>query len=341
MASVSHTALQSSASLLYSVPPSETVRTGLGPQPDFTQSNVQSLDHGVLSMNRLGRRRLLTAMTCAPLPWLLGAAAIPLPRIACLDWALAETMLALGTHPIAVVGASDWARFVVEPVLPPEIADLGLSQEINFELLASLRPDLILISPFLESLEPQLRRIARTMRLSVYDDSGKPLAQREAVTLVLGERIGRRAAADEFLDQARSAFDAVQLRLAPLRPRPMLITTFVDSRHVRVYGGASLYQNVLARIGLSNAWAGAMGYFGYATVGIEELATAGDVQLIAFEPLPNDLRSKLQQSPLWTRLPFIRSGHVAILDPVSTFGGLPAALRFARLLAQAIESQAG
>ena len=39
-------------------------------------------------------------------------------RLSSLDWALAETMIALGQAPIAIVAAGDWNRFVVEPGLP-------------------------------------------------------------------------------------------------------------------------------------------------------------------------------------------------------------------------------
>jgi len=138
-------------------------------------------------INRLSRRRLLLASATMLLP---GASfGTPLAsRVACFDWALAETLLALGIPPIGVVAANDWSRFVVEPALPTQTADLGLQQEVNFELLAELRPDLILLSPFLANFEPQLRKIAETMSLSVYDDNGPPLAQRETVMRVLAAR---------------------------------------------------------------------------------------------------------------------------------------------------------
>src|SRR5579864_7976121 len=101
----------------------------------------------------LDRRRFLTRLACLPLVPRLAAGGTGL-RVAALDWALAETMIVLGHAPIAIVAAGDWPRFVVEPALPAGIADLGLQPEINFELLAWLKPDLILTSPFVETLEP-------------------------------------------------------------------------------------------------------------------------------------------------------------------------------------------
>lgn len=257
--------------------------------------------------------------------------------MAALDWALAETMLALGHPPIAIVAASDWNRFVVEPPLPSGVVDLGLHPEINFELLASLRPDLILTSPFVQDLEPVVRKIADTLRLSIFEPGTVPLAQPRVLTRTLGARLGRAAAAERFLADAEHRLDRHRARVKALDPRPVLLVTFVDARHVRVYGGAGLYQNVLDRIGLVNAWTGETNYWGYATVGIERLATDRDLRLIAFEPIPPDAAPTLRRSPLWARLPFVQAGHVSMLPSVLMFGAMPSALRFARLLVEHLE----
>src|SRR5271155_2310939 len=100
-------------------------------------------------------------------------------------------MFALGHKPIAIVDAVSWNKFVVEPPLPPGIADLGLSTEINFELLASLKPDLILTSPFVQELEPAQKRSGETLSLSVFEPGSVPFAQQRAITQTLGERLGR------------------------------------------------------------------------------------------------------------------------------------------------------
>ena len=243
------------------------------------------------------RRQFLLGIALAPLlPWLAEAGTDL--RVASLDWALTETLIVLGHKPIAIVAASDWARWVIEPPLPAGVADLGLQPEINFELLASLEPDLILTSPFVQHLEPVLEKIAATLQLSVYADGTVPLARQREVTMILGERLDRAAAARNFLADAEHLLDLYHARIAALDPPPVMLVNFVDARHVRVYGGSGLYQNVLDRIGLVNAWTSETNYWGYATVGIEKLATVKDLRLIAFEPIPADTRPTLQQSPL-------------------------------------------
>lgn len=291
---------------------------------------------GLASGMNLPRRTILMALASSFAIRAYGAT--PVERVACLDWALAETMLALGVQPLAVVAKADWPRFVVEPPLPAATADLGLQQEVNFELLAGLDPDLILISPFLQHLAPQISRIAETLSLSVYEDSGAPLAHREEITRTLASRLRLEAAAEAYLDATDAELEALRARAASLPKRPLLLATFVDARHVRVYGGSSLFQNVLSKLGLENAWTASVGFFGFSMVGIEQLATEAELQLIAFDPIPPDLMPRLAQSPLWTELPFVRAGRFTTLPPVLMFGGLPSARRFARLLVDRLET---
>jgi iron complex transport system substrate-binding protein len=284
----------------------------------------------------MDRRQFVASLAALPFLQQRSTTSLPL-RVASLDWALAETMMALGHDPIAIVAAADWNRYVVEPPLPRGVADLGLYPEINFELLATLAPDLILTSPFVQDLEPVLQRIAPVQRISIFEKSAVPLAQPREVTRVLGDRLGRAEAARSLLATADKVFDGYRQRVRLLDPLPVLLVNFIDARHVRVYGGAGLYQNVLDRIGLVNAWTSETNYWGYSTVGIETLATNRDLRLIAFEPVPPDAQPTLARSPLWSHLPFVRAGHVSVLPSVLMFGAIPSALRFARLLVEHLE----
>ncbi|WP_334150897.1 ABC transporter substrate-binding protein [Hyphomicrobium sp.] len=262
-------------------------------------------------------------------------------RVAVLDWAIAETLFALGEPPIALVAASDWNRFVVEPHLPPGTADIGVQQEVNFELLASLRPDLILTSPFSQDQEPALARIAPVRRFTVFEPTSSPLERPRRLTRELGAMVGAERQAEALIAYSDVQLAACRARLARLRLPPLLLVSFLDARHVRAYGGVGLYQNVLDTLGLQNAWTKPTNAWGFATTGIEGLATDKDVRLVAFQPVPPDALMTLAQSPLWRELPFVKAGHMSILPPVLMFGALPAALRFAHLLTTELERVAG
>lgn len=289
----------------------------------------------------LTRRNLVGAIACsALLPRPLGASPAA-QRVAVLDWAIAETLFALGEPPVALVAASDWNRFVVEPRLPAGTADIGVQQEVNFELLAALHPDLILTSPFSQDQEPALARIAPVRRFTVFEPTSSPLERPRRLTRELGAMVGAERQAEAVIAYSDAQLAACRARLARLRLPPVLLVGFLDARHVRAYGGVGLYQNVLDTLGLENAWTKPTNAWGFATTGIEGLATDKDVRLVAFQPVPPDALPTLAQSPLWRELPFVKAGHMSILPPVLMFGALPAALRFARLLTTELERVAG
>lgn len=290
-------------------------------------------------MPRIDRRTLLCGLGLLGMAPATATAAAP-PRIASLDYGLAETLLALGVAPIAVAGARDWHRWVVEPELPDAVADLGSPLAVNLELLSLLEPDLILSTDFVQRQEPALARIAETRRITLYEEGAVPLDRAREAALTLGGMLSREAAAEALLAKADRFFDACRERAGRLTVPPLLFVSFLDSRHARVYGGTGLYQSVLDRLGLPNAWQGETNYWGFATIGLEQLATNEEVHLIAIEPMDADVRLALAASPLWTRLPFVEAGKFSTLPPVMMFGALPSAMRFARLLVDHLEDLA-
>lgn len=264
----------------------------------------------------------------------------PRPRIASLDYALTETLLALGHPPIAQTAASDWDEWVVEPALPAGVADLGSSLQVNFERLALLEPDLILTTDYVARQETALARIAPVERLTIYQEGTNPLQRARDVTRTLAARTGRQDAADAFLEEIEATFAVCARRLAGLSLPPVYLVAFMDTRHARIFGRHGLYQSVLDRLGVTNAYEGETNYWGFATVGVETLATARDVRLFVFEPLPPTLMQTLGASPLWRQLPFVKAGQVTVLPPTLMFGALPSALRFAELLTDALAGPA-
>jgi iron complex transport system substrate-binding protein len=105
------------------------------------------------------------------------------------------------------------------PWLSSSVADLGLSPEINFELLAPLKPDLIVMSPFVEQLELVLRRIAPTWNL-VGLAHAAPSAT-PARTDSSSARLGRAAEA-EYVADAERRLDDTRRHLGARPKRPVL-----------------------------------------------------------------------------------------------------------------------
>lgn len=290
----------------------------------------------------LSRRALLGTFLASALPATSLHAASPI-RIVSLDYGIASTLLALGIAPIAISELADWDKWVDDPAMPAGVVDLGSSLELNFEILLALKPDLILTTPYLDDLLPQLRSIAPVSRLDIYsEDSGPSLPAAIKATRALGRDIGRQSEAEAYLQRADALFDDCRNRLSRIAPPPIALVDFLEARHVRIYSAPGMMGSVLERIGLRNAWRGEANYWGFQTVAIEQLSaiTDPDARLVVFDPIPPDVLPALNHSPLWRALPIAKPGHLLRLPAILLFGMVNEAERFARLLTALLEAKA-
>jgi ABC-type Fe3+-hydroxamate transport system substrate-binding protein len=282
----------------------------------------------------LGRRALFGAVPA------LGLSRVTSPRVVSLDFGLTETALALGTVPVGLPDPTDYRLWVIDPVLPDGVLDVGQRTQPNLELLAELAPDLILTIQDHDPILPQLRQIAPVLRQPIYGPQRRPWDRSTEAARTIAARLDRPSAADRLIDGVEQRYAEARSRLGTRRTRPLLLASFLDPRHLRLYGAGSILQDALDRLGLHNAWAGETGIWGSTTVPLEALAPLEDAILLTFDPQPPDLAAVLDRSPLWRALPFVRAGRVAALPPVLMFGTLPAADRFAKVLLPVLDAMA-
>lgn len=288
-------------------------------------------------MPSLSRRALLGGLGALALSGGPARTATP-RRVVSLDYALAEILVSIGAAPVAVASARDWSLWVIEPTLAPGTVDIGSGLEPNLELLVALKPDLILTTPYVAAVRPLADRIAPTAEYMLYGEGGDPMPRAAAAMRDLAARLGRATEGEAFLGRVDRAFDGFATRLAAVGPPPVAIVALQDARHARIYGGPGLYQNVLDRIGVKNAWTGPANTWGFGLVTVERLATLPpDLHLVVIEPVPPEAEGTLSRSPLWTELAFVKAGRVSRLPPSNMFGALASAVRFASQLTAALE----
>lgn len=257
--------------------------------------------------------------------------------IATLDWTIAETLIALKAPPQAVGQVEDYHAWVGEPRLPDDVTDLGLRSQPNMERLAAMEPERILISPMFGSLAPQLARIGPVDSFELYTPGQDTWERMLELTRELGRLASREAAAESLIEDTE-AYLSAQRETLPETRFPLLMVQFMDARHVRVFGGNSLYQAVLDRLGLENAWTRDTNYWGFTLVGIEELIGV-EAHLVIVEPYPMGVKEQLATSGLWHRLHGVEQDAVSTLPAVWSFGALPSARRFAEELLNALTAQ--
>ncbi|WP_431025617.1 iron-siderophore ABC transporter substrate-binding protein [Halomonas sp. H5] len=291
----------------------------------------------MLRVRHLARLAALTLLLATPFAAPLAQEEAGEPRLASLDWTLAETLVALGHPPVALGQVAAYHAWVGEPALPESVIDLGLRSQPNLERLAALAPERILISPMFANLTPRLERIAPVSELTLYAPGEATWPQLLALTRELAGRVEDPAAGEALIEASEARLAELRERL-PETGEPLLIVQFMDARHVRVFGANGLYQAVLERLGLENAWTRPTNAWGFSLASLEELA-AIEARLVVVEPYPRGVEARLADSGLWQHQPSVAADRVITLAPVWSFGALPSATRFAELLVGALEAQ--
>lgn len=286
---------------------------------------------------RPDRRAFLTAAG------ILLAAGLPLradsaPRLAAIDWAMLETATALGHMPVAAAELIRFRADVGVPAIPDTVTDLGLRGAPNFELLQLVRPTLILSSPYYTRYQARMEAIAPVLSLPFYLPGEAPLPKAMDALDALAWRMGDPAAGTRTRAQSDAHLDRLAARVARHADRPLALVDIGDARHLRAFGFDSLFGSTLTRIGLRNAWSEATAFSFLAPVPLERLADMPDARLVIAGPIPPQARGALARSRLWQALPQVAQGRVHQLPRMNAFGGVPAALRFGDLLADALDA---
>ncbi|WP_447838891.1 ABC transporter substrate-binding protein [Aeromonas salmonicida] len=261
------------------------------------------------------------------------------PRIATVDWTIAETLLALGVTPLAVGDVSAYRAWVGEPLLPADMVDIGLRAQPNRELLAELKPDRILISPLAAPLAPTLSRIAPVQSIALYDPQTDLWQRLHEATLTIAALVNKTAEANELLTDLNRDLEQMKQTL-PAELPPLLVVQFIDERHVRVFGRHSLFEAVMQRLGLRNAWQGETNDWGFSVASLEQFLSIPEARLVVVDPIPVGVSERLQEPGLWQHLPLVQQAPVLHLPAVWSFGGVLAARRFATLLSEALQQDA-
>lgn len=284
------------------------------------------------------RRSLLLALPALWLGSQTAAFAADTPttaaRIASLNWAMSETLYALGIRPVGAAEIPGYDRLVGYPPTPQGIPDLGFQGDPNLELLSSLRPDLILIQSWQATSRAALERFAPVESFALYDrGKGDPVEASRDATLRIADLAGATQACRSYLDQTDAAFGDCRQRLGRNGTRPVLLVQALSPTNLVVFTGGSLFDSVMKRIGLTNAWSRPPTLlWGSTQIGVDALADYPDADIIWLASPDGCASQGLFGSALWQRLPQVARGAVHSLPLVWGFGALPTAERFARLI---------
>nr|WP_284506413.1 ABC transporter substrate-binding protein [Caballeronia sp. INDeC2] len=277
------------------------------------------------------------ALACLPLATRAHAGAPS--RVASLSWAGAQILASIGASPIALTELDSYPEVGALPPMPPGVIELGSHSEPNLELLAQLKPDLIVLDQDQSNVEAQLQRIAPTFTIDIYDaQRGKPLARAVEETARLAARLDRLAQARAYLDEVDRHLATRAATIATLDVPPVLVVDlYDDGRRFFVYGPNSMIHDVMTRLKIANAWRGDTDA-GWVLLTVEDLAPMADAQMFYISHGARDriALSNLVRSPLWRSLPFIAQGRFHPLPGFFTYGAASCAIQCADGLTQGL-----
>ena len=248
-------------------------------------------------------------------------------KVVALDWALTETLLALDVKPIAMPDIKGYKEWVSFPEMPEGITDIGDRREPNLELLAKLKPDVILMNSQMAPAFEQLNEIAPVIVLSIYSKEKKPLLAAERMTTQLGILLGKEVQAQALIDKTNKVL-TTNGEIINQDSKPLLFTRFLNQRTLRVHSEGSLVHDTITRMGLKNSWDEKTNIWGFTKTGIEKLGKHQHARLMILGPVSQKEKNKLFSSALWKAMQFNRDDSAHILPSIWTFGGLISAQRF-------------
>ena len=243
-------------------------------------------------------------------------------RIVVLNWDLAEQILELGVTPVGMPDIAGYKEWVSKPEVPAEVQDIGTRVEPNYEKIAALKPDVIIIASPQADLQSKLERIAPVLFYQTFsashDNAQAALDNFRYLAGVVNKQefAERKIAAmadklDDLKQRLLQAYDGQLPKVATLR--------FVSTTSVYLYGSNSMPQYALKQLGIEPALDLPVTQWGIVQKRISDLHTITDGTVLYFEPF--DQQQTLSRSRLWQSMPFVRSKRVNSVATSWSYGG--------------------
>lgn len=277
--------------------------------------------------------RLLTLLGAA----LTFTASADEARVVALSWESAEHLLKLDVTPLGVADAGDYRAWVVRPNLPEAVLDVGSRTEPNLELLAGLRPGLIVIPPMLEDMRKTLERIAPVLSYRSFTRDADNYALQRDSYLALARHLGREALAHERLAEMEAHIEALRQQLfAHFSGRPPKVTVIRFSSPTVVYinGQNSMVQRAMDLLQLEPAFPQPASDWGITQTSVTTLGAIRDGVVLHIEPFAQ--QDAIFGTPLWQAMPFVKAGRFGSLPSTWTYGGVFSVEYLAESIAKAL-----
>ena len=244
-------------------------------------------------------------------------------RVASLLPSATETLFALGIEPVGVADVAGYRQWVVRPQLPASVANVGKRSEPNMEKMASLDPDVIVLSTDQAGLADKISRVAPVLFFDAFRKDHSNAEKAREIFMELGRLVQRE-------DRARRKLEKLEARLIWLRGRirdhfgdelPKVTSVgFASPTVVRVFGRNGMPWYALRQLGLESAMPQPRSQWGQTQREVADLKRLNREDVLLYFK-PTVLAGDLLEKPLWNALPVVEAGRVAPVEPTWVYGG--------------------
>ena len=212
---------------------------------------------------------------------------------------ITELLYALGLGD-RIVGVDRFSRYPPEVLRKQKIGDYA---NPNLEVIASLRPDLVMIPTNPVKLAERLG----TLRLKVLEIDQEGIAKLYESFRIVGDATGARAQAAKLTSSVRGQLETIRTRAAPLkRTRMMFVVGRTPNRldGLIVVGQASYLNEIIALAGGENVFRDAVA--SYPAVSLEEVLARNPDVIVDMGDMADTVgvtdQHKREVTSLWERL---------------------------------------
>lgn len=264
------------------------------------------------------------------------------------DWGVGATLVKLSHPPIAMGDKSVYSVWVKTPVMPDSVINSGIRARPNLELLAQIKPDLILDTWYYKDsrkyYDPLIPAKLVDFDIKDHDVTKIPKwSQFSHAVKMIGKQIHRPTQANQYLiDSHKRISDAgINVRRYLGNDKKIMFINFWDAREIRVATINNRVSLAIKMMGLEPYSIGKASHYGFSAVPIHKLyELPQDICLIIVEPIPETTKYEIAHSPIWQRSPFFHpDACIYNIDPVWTRGGINVMVTFAENLEKAVTTQ--
>ncbi|MCW8000669.1 iron-hydroxamate ABC transporter substrate-binding protein [Vibrio parahaemolyticus] len=242
-------------------------------------------------------------------------------RVVVLNWDILEQVLALDIEPIAATNLPGYRQWVVNPYAPESIEDIGTRAEPNLEKIASLKPDVILAASPQQDLIPLLRQIAPVVYLPNFSQNEAAAQTAIKHFRTLAVLFDKQELAEQKLAKLNNSFKQLRdkIRQHYSAPLDVLVMRFSTPNSVLLSTENSTTDYVVEQLGLTNPIKVSARAWGIRQDRINRLQNLEQSFVLYVQPFPQE--SKLNSSPLWQAMPFVKKQRVNSVRAVWAYGG--------------------